>query len=157
MKVLVNRYNENDVTINEQAPSFKCTCGYCHSELEYEKHDLYFNEDDKGRQGMSIDCPCCGRIILIDPCEPTDFPKSFFQFGVSENSQSITDKEIKEWIIKGLKFLHSNPSEELWLTASGDTRVDIINYSGDKSYNVIVSKNYWETDIDYDYVENILK
>lgn len=157
MKVIVNRVAE--CKINKSKENYKIICPHCNSELEYEKEDLYWNfkNDDCG---LSIDCPCCGDIIIIDKCSPIEYPKAFYHFGQKENSGRISDEEIKQWIKQGIRWLEQNKNnleEWIWYTGSGDTKVVIYRYDGDEAYTIDVCKNYWTTDINYEEVKKFIE
>ena len=153
MKVIVNRANI------KKEKNYKIVCPYCGSELEYEEEDLYWNfkNDDCG---LSIDCPCCGDIIIVDKCSPIEYPKAFYHFGDKENCEKISDEEIKQWIKQGIRCLEQNKGnleEWVWYTGSGDTKVVIYRYDGDEAYTIDVCKNYWTTDIGYEEVKKFIE
>lgn len=153
MKVLVNKANIK----NEK--QYKLICPHCNSELEYEKNDLYWNFNGN-KCGMSVDCPCCGEIIVVDECSPIEYPKAFFHMGQNDKGAKISDAEIQEWIRQGINKLESckgKDDEWVWYCGTGDTMVTIYRYDGDRDYWVYVYKNYWENSIGFDEVNKFIK
>ena len=130
----------------EEQKVYRQTCYECGAELEYTIDDTYI-----GALGSRyITCPNCNKKIANESIEGIDlnsknikFPEHFFEPG----GVDIDNAQINEWIHKCLKA--AEESEEPYgyfiTTGSWNTKVILLAY-GDE-YEIIVTKDYYETSI----------
>ena len=126
-------------------------CEKCGTEFCVEENDRL----NAGYYGTYyVNCPVCGERVMIyelDGIKVTKdnikFPDHFYSF---ENGVKISNEEIEEYIRKGIEYFRENPTSFSWSTGTGDTHILVQNYSGDEDYSVVVSKGYYETEIDYE-------
>jgi hypothetical protein len=163
IKVIENNYKKgnteqsNHNNDNEDLP-IQITCEHCNSKLEITKKDTYI-----GCYGVRfIKCPCCGKesavvemkdaILTVDNI---DFPVHFHHTCKENHAVGITNEEIIKRIKEGVEYFRRHKNEEYWFTASGDTFVILFRYDEDQEYDVIVTKNYYETYIPFDDVDYV--
>ena len=145
MKILKKCGGETEKTF-----PMKVTCEFCSSELEIEESDLH-----EGYMGsMYIVCPVCGKNSYVDDidtppitADTIKFPEHFHYFG---DGVDINNEEIQEWIKKAIKWFRENPENFSYSTGTGNTRIHVENFSGDEAYCVVVSKDFYETEIPYE-------
>lgn len=158
MKVLKNNF---DNTINKEIKQIKpyprkLICEHCGSELEYEKSDLRM-----GVLGcMFVDCPLCGYDNMLEDNEESieltidnvEFPVHFFHTCKENGAVDCCNNEkIKETIYKAITYLRENKEECYWgghLT--GNLFIGVYKWSGDKTYEVVVSNNFYSTYIPFE-------
>lgn len=75
------------------------------------------------------------------------FPDYFCYFG---NGKELSNKEIEEYIRRGIEWHRMNPNNFVWTSGSGNTTVAVYNYTGDEEYKVVVGKGYYECEIPYE-------
>ena len=144
---------------NKQFP-MEITCENCSSKIEIEKDDLHI-----GYLGMYyVICPVCGKKTYVDELEGAPvtkdtikFPDHFFYFG---DGKDVSTEEIEKEIRQGIEWLRMNPDNFIWSMSYGNMDIHVENYSGDKEYRVVVTKNYYECTVpyeqdDYDAQESI--
>lgn len=130
-------------------------CYNCESELEVEEQDTHV-----GYPGaMYFTCPVCGKESMIDELDGItltkdniEFPQHFYYFG---NGVDLSSKEIRKYINDAINFFRNNPDSFCYTTGSGNTGILVQNFSGDHEYHVVVTKDFYETEIPYgtkDYV-----
>lgn len=147
MRILKDNYTNYVKVVKNN----KIVCETCQSELEYDKSDIQY-----GEFGCAyIMCPLCDKKIFLDYEEPICltvdnivFPQHFHH--ASQDAVEISAKEIQEWIKEGIDYFRENKNEDYWYRQSGDTHVAIYRYGGDKDYNTIVTKDYYETYIPFE-------
>lgn len=159
MKVLKNNYNYNKnesniVTTSNPYPRTHI-CENCKSELEYDKSDLRM-----GFLGcMHLDCPVCGYGNMIDENEFSitltqnniEFPAHFWHTSKETGAVDCCNNEvIKENIRRGIEFFRNNKDEFYWYTEFGNLHIGICRFDGDKTYSIIVSNNYYSTEIPFE-------
>lgn len=154
MKVLKDNYN---VANNMSYPRVTI-CEKCNSELEYEESDLRI-----GWLGaVYLDCPLCGCDNMLDEHEGCitltvdnlEFPTHFHHTCVENGAvDCLNNKEIKECIHKAIKYFREYKDEFVWYIGYGNLLVAVYRYDGDESYKVVVTNNYYETDIPFEEVD----
>ena len=99
-------------------------------------------------------CPVCGKNSYVDDidtppitADTIKFPEHFHYFG---DGVDINNEEIQEWIKKAIKWFRENPENFSYSTGTGNTRIHVENFSGDEAYCVVVSKDFYETEIPYE-------
>ena len=138
MRIIEDKYNKAKETE-------EYICEECNSVFEYDDYDIYVDKD-----GIeSVDCPCCNhRCVVYTPVteKNIEFPKSFYQFGVSNGAVKIDNEEITSQIKEIIVWLKRHPEEPYRFEGSGDTFVCVFNH--DDEYYVMVAKNYFDCSID---------
>ena len=158
MKVLKNNYETYETKEEERVVKpYPRThiCDYCRSELEYDKSDLRV-----GALGaIYLDCPLCRKENMLDDHEDSitltkdniEFPTHFWHTSKENGAvDCCTNKEIKKCINVAIDYFRKNKDEFAWYSASGNLHVTVFRYDGDEIYNVIVTKDYYETDIHFE-------
>lgn len=152
MKVLVNNYNGEPVKKIEYTYPRKIVCDKCGSELEYEKSDI----EIRAYGCPEITCPLCGMDIpLYDEEELVltenniSFPVHFYHTFKEKGAVEVSNERIEEYIREGINWLRANKKEYSWFIQTGDLHLEVNKYDGDEVYNIIVTKNYYETDIPF--------
>lgn len=138
----------------------RVTCYNCETELEIEEQDTHV-----GYPGaMYFTCPVCGEESMIDELDGIiltkdniEFPQHFYYFG---NGVDLTSEEIRKYINDAINFFRNNPDNFCYTTGSGNTGILVQNFSGDHEYHVVVTKDFYETEIpytakDYDALESV--
>ena len=64
---------------------------------------------------------------------------------VVENSPKEIIKEIK----RAITYFREHKEEYYWYTSHGDLFVIVFRYEGDEEYSVMVTKDFYETDIPF--------
>lgn len=154
MKVLVNNYNGEPIeSIENTSYPRKVVCDRCGSELEYEKEDTRI-----GYLGVThLDCPLCGEEIMLEGNEQDifltkdniKFPTHFYHFSKETGAKEIPSYRIEEYIRKGIDFLRENKEEFYWYSGTGDSRIFVFRYDGDEMYDIVVAKDFYETEISF--------
>lgn len=155
MKVLKDNYN--NFTNSQLANPYPrmMYCDGCASELEYEEEDV-----KTGAFGCAcVICPLCGESNFIDESEKVitltkdnvEFPTHFYHTSVETGAVDLCDnKNVRDAIRKGINYFRNNKDETDWMYACGNLYVGISRFDGDENYNVIVTENYYETDIPFE-------
>ena len=158
MKVLVDNYKKNDyIEMNRRIESYprKMVCECCNSELEYEESDIKI-----GAFGCAyIACPLCGSTNFIDNSEKeltlnrynVEFPTHFWHTSVENGAvENCNNKEVKDAINRAIDYFRKNKDAENWFTACGNLHVNVTRFEGDENYDVVVTKDYYETYIPFE-------
>lgn len=119
-------------------------CSHCNNEYIYENEDLI----DVDESHLGFICPECGNQIIVKEISYTNFPDSFYHYGVSEGSKNLTDKQIQNIVnsvVRELKEMKDNYG--YFYTATGDTIVFGTKEidDGENHYDIYVAKNYYTT------------
>ena len=150
-KILKNNYKGKvpQKKVQLTRDDYKIACQKCKSEIEYAANDIQYPDD----VNSVVVCPCCGAEIPVCEKDVTIenlvFPNDFYSF---EDGVKISDKKIKDFIQEGVDYLRSSESQDdfFWYSGTGDTHVLVHRLDGDESYNVVVSRGYYELDLQYD-------
>ena len=155
MKVLVNNYNGEPIEPIENTPyPRKVVCDRCGSELEYEKEDTRI-----GYLGVThLDCPLCGEEIMLEGNEQDikltkdniKFPNHFWYFSKEAGAVELPNSEIKEYIRNCIEFLRENKNEYCAYSGTGDSGIFVFRYDGDEMYDIVVAKDFYETEIPFE-------
>ena len=123
---------------------YKQKCEECRAELEFAFDDTY-----EGALGARyLKCPVCNKEIIVYEIEGTNlssnniqFPKHFFEPG----GVNISDDEIQKLVRKCLKTAEESdkPYGYFVNTGTGNTRVILMAYEDE--YEIIVTKDYYQT------------
>lgn len=160
MKVLKNNFTVEETYIEENIKPYPRphTCDDCGSELEYDESDLHM-----GFLGcMYLTCPLCNYENMIEDNENNitltkdnvEFPVHFWHTSKETGAiDSCNNKEVKDAIHEAIDFLRNNKDEYYWFTAHGNLFVIVFKHSGDESYDVLVTNDYYETSIPFENVD----
>ncbi len=157
MKVLKDNFSKTKIQqIEANTYPRKTLCEHCSSELEYEKNDIRV-----GAFGCAyIDCPLCGgEICLYDESDNEltltryniEFPTHFWHTCSERGAvDCCNNKEIKECISRAIDYFRKNKDDYNWFTACGNLYVNVSRYESDESYDIVVTKDYYETSIPFE-------
>lgn len=153
MKILKDNCNKENVIKNIEQKSLKICCDQCDSELEITKEDTHV-----GWLGaLFVTCPCCGEESMVAELEGITLTVNNLQFPIHfnrinkdirtvvENSPDEIVNEIKQ----GIKYFREHKDDYYWYTSHGDLFVIIFRYEGDEEYFVMVTKDFYETNIPF--------
>ena len=154
MKVLVNNYSKEDAKQLEKYPR-NIVCEKCFSELEYDKSDITIGVLGAGH----VKCCLCGFNNMLDDDEEgiiltkdnVEYPTHFLQISKETGAKDVCNNEfIKECIQEAIDNFRKNKDEFVYYIGKGNTMVYVFRYNGDEEYNVVVTNNYYETDIPFE-------
>ena len=157
MKVLKDTSNGVKHIIDEVKNKYpiKLVCEKCESEMMYDESDI-----EIGEHGCAVVvCPCCGYANYLDDGEHdidltvnnVEFPKHFHHTCVETGAvDCCNNEEVKKCIKKAIDYFRANKNEYDWFTEYGNLYVDVKRWEGDEVYSVIVSTDYYETDIKFE-------
>ena len=128
---------------------YRQICDMCGAELEFALNDTYI-----GALGARyVKCPVCGEEIMTKECDDIqlnssniEFPKHFFE----PDGVDIPNSEINNWVRRCLKIAEESdePYGYFVHTGSGNTMVILMAYEDE--YEIIVTKDYYETSVNRD-------
>ena len=154
MKILKDNSKKCLEENNTQLHLIKFVCGICDSELEITKDDTYI-----GWLGAPfITCPCCGEEVMVDELDGIILTIDNLQFPVHFNRTNkdvrrvleIGSEEIISEIKRGVTYLRKHKDEHYWYASYGDLFVIVFRYEGDEEYSVMVTRDFYETDIPFE-------
>ena len=153
MKILKNNYNVVKALEEKEPDSIITCCDQCGSELEISPEDMYV-----GWLGaMHCICPCCGEETMVEQAkgitltkDNVRFPQHYIRAATSvRNIVKLKDEEIDKKVRIGVEYLRQHKDEYYWSIRIMDTFIIVFNLSDDNTYNVVVSKDFYETDIPF--------
>ena len=133
----------------------KLICEGCQSELEYDESDLVMGEYGC----MYVDCPICGEHnMLVDneksitlTVDNIEFPVHFHHVSVETGAKErCNTEEIRYELCRAITYFRENKEETDWHTWSGNLFVFVHRWSGDEEYEVVVSKDFYNMEIDFE-------
>ena len=136
----------------------KIKCSECDSELEITEEDTHI-----GWMGARfINCPCCGEEAMVDELEGItltvdniEFPIHFHHVSVETGAKErCNTEEIRYELRRAITYFRENKEETDWHTWSGNLFVFVRRWSGDENYEVVVSKDFYNIEIDFDENDN---
>ena len=133
--------DHND-TLTAVCPNCGCTIGYA-------KNETYMGCDKDGNDGLVIDCPNCGDMILVEECDPMEWPKAFYYFGQGPDAVHLSNEKIQQMINDCVKVMTRDNLDYYYL-ATGDTMV--YAFWAEENMDVFVAKNYYSAFLDEDYL-----
>ena len=124
-------------------------CEECHTELEFSFDDTYI-----GALGARyVKCPVCGREIMTEECNGIqlnssniEFPKHFFE----PDGVDVPDIEINDWVRRCLKIAEESDEPYGYFVHAGSGNTIVILMAYEDEYEIIVTKNYYETSVNRD-------
>ena len=146
MKVIEDRTNfQTDI---------RYVCENCNSVFEYDDIDICYDYDIdyETKSNGYVSCPCCGHKCYVNEDDDDvtynniEFPKSFYQFGMHEDSCHIDNKKITTDVKECIDWLEQHPNEPYRNIGCGDTFLCVFNHEDE--YYIMVAKNYYNTSID---------
>ena len=157
MKVLKNNFDKiataNGIIVKPRPK--KLICENCNSELEYEESDIHI-----GVYGAShLLCPLCGYDNMTDDEEynitltknniefPTHFHHTSVETGAVDN---CTTEFVKNCVKEAIEYFRNNKNEFAFYTGTGTTMVYVFRYTGDEEYEVVVTKDSYNTYIPFE-------
>ncbi len=155
IKVIKNNYNKSNLSKEVNIPKrIRTVCENCESELEITENDTHI-----GWLGFKyITCPCCGEETSVEELECTDITKSNVKFPthflrVTKGLRNVKEEKedrINEYIQEGISYLRKNKKETYWTAQTRDMFLIVFRYEGDEEYFVIVTKDYYETEVSFE-------
>lgn len=154
MKILKDNFKKCSKENNKQPNLIKIICDKCDSELEIIKDDTHI-----GWLGAPfITCPCCGEDSMVDELEGITLTIDNLQFPIHFNRTNkdirqvleVSDEKIISEIKRGVTYLRKHKDEHYWCTSYGDLFVIVFRYKGDEEYSIMVTKDFYETDIPFE-------
>ena len=157
MKVLVDNYNKESHIDNANTYPRNLVCEKCGSELEYNKEDVRI-----GVFGVAyLDCPLCNHENMTDDGDGIDltvnnveFPTHFHYTSKDKGAvDCCNNEEVRKCIKKAIEYFRENKEEFYWFTEHGNLHVDVTRWTGDETYCVHVTNNYYTTYIPFESVD----
>lgn len=152
-KVIQNNYKKEENKKVEKN-TIVTHCDQCDSELEVTKEDTHI-----GWLGARfITCPCCGEESMVEELQGITLTKDNIKFPVhfyrtktdKIGVKEVADQEVVDEIKRGIEYLRINKNEYYWFTSHGDLFLIIFKYDGDEEYNVLVTRDWYETNIPFE-------
>lgn len=153
MKILKDNFNNINKNIDNPVPKI-IACSRCGSELEYEAKDM-----KEGAFGcMYLNCPLCGEDNFLDEEEGVvltannvQFPTHFYHISKEAGAlDCCNNREVVVAIKKAIEYFRNNKNASDWYYQTGNLHVNVSRFEGDEMYNVIVTNDYYETEIDFE-------
>lgn len=159
IKVIQNNFNKNNLNKKvEVKPEVVHTiCNHCDSELEVSKEDVHI-----GWLGAAfVKCPCCGQETMVDELEGITLTRDNISYPVHFNRTNkdlrnvieVQKDEVIKEIQRGIDYFRTNKGESYWYSSHGDLFVIIFRYEGDEEYSILVTRDFYETDIPFEEVD----
>lgn len=156
MKILKDNYNHvvERKLKNTKPKLLKIHCDQCDSELEITKEDTHV-----GWLGaLFVTCPCCGEESMVEELEGITLTVDNLQFPIHFNRTNKDTRQVVEnspdeivnEIKQGITYFREHKDEYYWYTSYGDLFVIVFRYEGDEEYFVMVTKDFYETDIPFE-------
>ena len=154
MKILKDnskKYSKENIT---QSHLIKIVCDRCESELEITKEDTHI-----GWLGAPfVTCPCCGEEVMVDELDGVILTVDNLQFPVQFNRINkdvrrvleVSSEEIISEVKRGVTYLREHKDKDYWYMSYGDLFVIVFRYEGDEEYSIMVTKDFYETDIPFE-------
>lgn len=155
IKVIKNNFNQNNLNkkVEEKPRVVHTICEHCDSELEVSEEDTHI-----GWLGAAfVECPCCRQETMVDELDGItltrdniEFPKHFYRTNKSlRDIMEISNEEIVNEIQRGIDHFRKNKDEYCWYTSYGDLFVIVFRYKSNKEYCVLVTKDFYDTEIPF--------
>ena len=154
LKVLKNNAKVEDKILKTIPETIITYCDRCGSELEITEEDAHI-----GWLGAKfITCPCCGEESMVDEIEGItltkdnlSFPEHFLKTNKNmRNVKEVSNYQITDEIKKAITYFRLHKEEWCWYTSYGDLFVIVWRMSGDEDYSVLVTKDFYETNIPFE-------
>lgn len=118
------------------------TCPHCQYTISYTEDEV----ERVDNESLGFICPNCNKLIVLKHVEPFTFPDTFYHFGVSEDTVSLSDEEVQKYvnIVKRGLQQECQVGEHIYI-GSDDTVV--FGFKLKEEDTIIVAKNYWEDSV----------
>ena len=155
--IKVLKDNSKNIEVKEESIKMfplKIKCSECDSELEITEEDTHI-----GWMGARfINCPCCGEETMVDELDGITLTKDNLEFPVHFNRTTkglrhvveVNSDEIIKEIQRGITYFREHKDEYYWYTSHGDLFLSVFRYEGDEEYFVLVTRDFYETDIPFE-------
>lgn len=154
IKVIKNNFNKTEPDKPLTPTTIRTICNECDSELELSPSDTHI-----GWLGAAyVKCPCCGEETMVDELDGITLTMNNIEFPTHFNRTNKNLKDVKEIanekiikeIRRGIEYFRKNKDEYHWYTSCGDLFLIIFRYEGDEEYFVVVTRDFYETDISFE-------
>lgn len=154
MRVIENRYNKKQSSrSSDDVKELKIICNECDSVLEIAPEDSHI-----GWLGARfVTCPCCGKETMVEQLDGItltkdniEFPKHFLRSNKNMGCKEVPSDFILSNIKESIMYFRRNKQEFAVELGAGDVSIHIYRYSGDKEYHIVVSRDWYETDIPFE-------
>lgn len=156
IKIIKNNFIQNDLNkkVETKSKRIHIFCEHCNSELEISKEDTYI-----GWLGAAfVKCPCCGQETMVDELDGITLTKGNIDYPIHFNRTNkdlrnvveVKKDEVIKEVQRGIDYFRVNKNESYWYTCHGDLFLIVFRYEGDKEYFVLVTRDFYETDIPFE-------
>ena len=96
-------------------------------------------------------CPCCGKETMVEELEGITLTKDNLKYPQYFAHESKYHGEvILREIRRAIKYFRENKDEFAVELGFGDFHICVFRYSGDEEYRVVVTRDWYETDIPFE-------
>lgn len=149
IKVIKNNFGKEE----EEIKTVTTICYECDSELEVSEEDTYI-----GWLGARFaTCPCCGSETMVDEMDGItltkdnlEYPKHFLHESKYHGCKEVSTEFILGEIKRAIEYMRTDKDCDAIEFGSGDSSIHVYKYSGDNEYHVIVTRDWYETDIPFE-------
>ena len=156
IKVIQNNFNQSHLNkkVEIKHEVVHTVCSNCDSELEVSKEDTHI-----GWLGAAfVKCPCCGQETMVCELDGITLTKDNINYPVHfsrvnkdlRNVVEVQKDKVVEEIQRGIDYFRVNKNEYYWYTCYGDLFLIVFRYEGDEEYFVLVTRDFYETDIPFE-------
>lgn len=157
MKILKDNTNKSK---ENQQETVQINCDFCDSELEITVEDTYI-----GFLGSRfVICPCCKKETMVEEYfkgikltkNNIKFPLHFRRTnkdGIGTGNGKaveVKDADVERKIREAIKYFRSHRDESEWYVSYGDLYMHVIRLDGEGDYNIMVTKDFYETYIPFE-------
>lgn len=149
IKVIKNNFEKEEY----KTKTVTTFCNECDSELEVSEEDTYI-----GWLGARFAmCPCCGSETIVDEMDGItltkdnlEYPKHFIHESKYHGCKEMSTNFILGEIKRAIEYFRDNKDEYAVEFGAGDSSIHVHRYSGDEEYHVVVTRDWYETDIPFE-------
>ena len=102
-------------------------------------------------------CPCCGKETTVDEFEGITltkdnlkYPQYFAHESKYHGCKEVGAEVILREIRRAIKYFRENKDEFAIELGFGDFHICVFRYSGDEEYSVVVTRDWYETNIPFE-------
>ena len=152
MKIIKNKFEDVQENIKKE---LIIECDRCGSELEITEEDTYI-----GAYGAAyVMCPCCNEETMVEELDGITLTKDNIEYPlhfVRTNKdmrcvKDVSPEEIKKEIKRGIEYFRENKDEWVHYISYGDVFITVFRFDGDEEYQVVVTKDYYDTYIPFEH------
>jgi superfamily II helicase len=157
MKILENNYDKNTKKYIDTEVAVKVVCNFCTSKLEVTIDDTHI-----GWLGdRHIKCPCCGEEVCVEEfkgvhigIDNLEFPRHFLRTKVGlRRVKEVFSDEIVKYIKDTIESFRLHKNDYIRSISVGDMYLIVRRNCEEEEYNVMVTKDFYETDIPFDWLD----